>query len=401
MPHAYLALGSNLGDRHAMLAAAVRLIRAEPGTRLVAQSRWYETEPVNCPPGSAPFLNGAVAIETDKPPREVVKWCLRMEESLGRQRSMPNSPRTIDLDVLLYDDRIVNDPPDVIVPHPRLHERAFVLVPLAEIAPGVIHPGLKSSIADLATRISRDGLRHEPNPPPPPQSLAGLRALITGSTSGIGAAIAAAYRERGAEVITCGRRPLPGFHVTADFRNPADVDRLAAEAWGRGLDILVNVAGADILTGTTADQSFDEKLTELWAVDVMAMMRLSRVVGANMKSCGRGTILTIGWDQAETGMAGDSGQLFGTIKGAVHAFTKSLAATLAPEIRVNCLAPGWIRTAWGETASHKWQERVLRETSLGRWGLPEDVAAAAVWLADPAAAYMTGQIIRVNGGGIR
>ena len=110
-----------------------------------------------------------------------------------------------------------------------------------------------------------------------------------------------------------------------------------------------------------------------------------------MKARGRGTILTMGWDQAETGMEGDSGQLFAAVKGAVMAFTRSLALSLAPQVRVNCLAPGWIRTAWGETASAAWQERVRRETPLGVWGLPEDVAAAAVWLASPAADFLTGQ----------
>jgi NAD(P)-dependent dehydrogenase (short-subunit alcohol dehydrogenase family) len=228
-----------------------------------------------------------------------------------------------------------------------------------------------------------------------------LTALVTGSTSGIGAAIAEAYRSRGADVITSGRRSLTGRHLVADLKHPDAVDRLANETWGNGIDVLVNVAGADILTGESANQSFDEKLAELWAVDVAATLRLSRAIGIRMKTRGRGLILTVGWDQCETGMAGDSGQLFGTIKGAVTAFTKRLAATLSPEVRVNCLAPGWIRTKWGETASAEWQERVRRETPLGRWGLPEDVAAAAVWLADPTAAYMTGQVVRVNGGAVR
>lgn len=117
-----------------------------------------------------------------------------------------------------------------------------------------------------------------------------------------------------------------------------------------------------------------------------------------MKRRGRGCILTLGWDQADYGMEGDSGQLFAAVKGAVMAFTRSLAKSLAPEVRVNCLAPGWIRTAWGETASRSWQERVRQNTPLRRWGLPEDVAAAAVWLASSDAAYVTGQILRINGG---
>src|SRR5262249_13796306 len=126
-----------------------------------------------------------------------------------------------------------------------------------------------------------------------------------------------------------------------------------------------------------------------------------REAGRRMKEAGGGVILNMGWDQAETGMEGDSGQLFGAAKATVMAFSKGLALTLAPEVRVNCLAPGWIRTAWGEAASAAWQERVRRETPLRRWGTPADVAAAARWLASPAAAYVTGQVLRVNGGAVR
>jgi 3-oxoacyl-[acyl-carrier protein] reductase len=142
-------------------------------------------------------------------------------------------------------------------------------------------------------------------------------------------------------------------------------------------------------------------LQGLWQVDVRATLLLSRDVGRRMKERGRGVILTMGWDQAETGMEGDSGQLFGATKAAIMAFTRSLALSLAPEVRVNCVAPGWIRTAWGEHASALWQDRVRRETPLLRWGTPEDVAQTARWLASPAAQFITGQIIRVNGGAIR
>ena len=167
------------------------------------------------------------------------------------------------------------------------------------------------------------------------------------------------------------------------------------------MDIIVLNAGADTLTGDAAKWSFDEKLEALLAVDLKATMRLARNLGARMQERGRGSIITIGWDQAETGMEGDSGQLFGAVKSAVMGFTRSLALSLAPEVRVNCVAPGWIRTAWGETASAYWQERVRRETPLGIWGLPEDVAAAAVWLASPASSFLTGQSIFVNGGAVR
>ncbi len=237
-----------------------------------------------------------------------------------------------------------------------------------------------------------------------PQTLAGLRTLVTGSTNGIGATIAGQFEDHGAVVIRHGRRAKleeGEQFISADLRDPTQVDCLAAEVWGDGLDVLICNAGADTLTGDAAKWSFDEKLEALLDVDLKATMRLSREIGARMKARGRGVILTIGWDQSETGMEGDSGQLFAAVKGAVASFTRSLALSLAPEVRVNCIAPGWIRTTWGETAGPVWQERVRRETPLGVWGLPEDVAAAAVWLASPAAAFVTGQTIRINGGAVR
>ena len=109
-------------------------------------------------------------------------------------------------------------------------------------------------------------------------------------------------------------------------------------------------------------------------------------------------ILNMGWDQAESGMEGDSGEMFAAVKGAVMAASQSLAKSLAPEVRVNCLAPGWIRTDWGRNASAEWQERARRESLLGRWGEPEDVARVACFLASPAAAFINGQIVHINGG---
>src|ERR671912_2103820 len=104
----------------------------------------------------------------------------------------------------------------------------------------------------------------------------------------------------------------------------------------------------------------------------------------------------MGWDQAETGFSGESGLLFGPAKGAVMAFTRHLARWLAPAVRVNCLAPGWIRTEWGQQASAEWQERAVRESLLARWGQPADVARVACFLASPTAEFINGQIIHVN-----
>jgi 3-oxoacyl-[acyl-carrier protein] reductase len=242
--------------------------------------------------------------------------------------------------------------------------------------------------------------------------------VVTGSTSGIGRAIARELAAAGADVIVHGRRSRPEAErvagqvraggvragvILADLREPGECRRLVQAAWDEwgGLDVWVNNAGADTLTGAAGRWPFERKLEELLAVDVRATMLLARDAGGRMKAAGGGVVINMGWDQAETGMEGDSGQLFGAAKAAVLAFSKSLALTLAPEVRVNCLAPGWIRTAWGEGASRRWQERVRRETPLGRWGTPEDVAAAARWLASPAAAFLTGQVVRVNGGAVR
>jgi 2-amino-4-hydroxy-6-hydroxymethyldihydropteridine diphosphokinase len=415
MAIAYIALGSNLGDRWATLSGAVKRLRAEPGLRVLASSETYETAPVNCPPGSSAFLNAVVAIETQRTPEDLLRLLLRIERHFGRVRSAPNAPRLLDLDLILYGDRVINTP-ELTIPHPRMHERAFVLVPLAEVATSIgeraVHPLLKEPAQELLKALRADVANH-PEPPrayterqAAPQTLAGLRALVTGSTSGIGAAIANAFQFHGAEVVRHGRRerldPNERF-VSADLRDPAQVDRLAEEAWSTfgPLDVLVCNAGADTLTGAAAKWSFDEKLDALLAVDLRATMRLARGLGARMKARGRGRILTTGWDQAETGMEGDSGQLFAAVKGAVVCFTRSLALTLAPDVCVNCIAPGWIRTAWGQTAGAVWQERVRAEAPLGVWGLPEDVAAAAVWLVDPAAGFITGQTICVNGGAVR
>jgi 3-oxoacyl-[acyl-carrier protein] reductase len=191
--------------------------------------------------------------------------------------------------------------------------------------------------------------------------------------------------------------------LMADLADRDAGDRLVNEAWGLwdGLDAWLHVAGADTLTGPAAKLPFDDKLDRLLAVDVVATMRLCRAIGGRMKARGGGAIVTMGWDQAETGMEGDSGELFAATKGAIMAFTRSLALSLAPTVRVNALAPGWIKTAWGESASSSWQERALRETPLARWGTPDDVAQVARFLVSPDSAFLTGQILRINGGAVR
>ena len=409
---AYIALGSNLGDRRGFLDAALQRLRLQPGIELVSISSYHETEPVGGPAGQGSYLNAVAQIRTTLDAPKLLRVLMAIEAQLGRVRAERFGPRTLDLDLLLFGTQTVQSE-ELIVPHPRLQDRLFVLEPLVEIAPLAVHPVLQSTAKDLLERLRQANQPHEPR-----RELAGQTAVVTGSTSGIGRAIALALAEAGANVLIHGRRSLESAEavaqecracqakshvVMADLRHEMECADLVVQAWQKFsvIDIWINNAGADTLTGEAAKWSFERKLQELWEVDVRATMLLSRMVGERMKRQGRGVILTMGWDQAETGMEGDSGQLFGASKGAVMAFTRSLAVSLAPEVRVNCLAPGWIRTAWGAGASDTWQARVASETPLGRWGTPADVARTALWLVSPAAQFLTGQIVRINGGAVR
>lgn len=248
--------------------------------------------------------------------------------------------------------------------------------------------------------------------------LTGRRILVTGSSTGIGRAIALEAARAGADVILHARASSSAVDgvtakvratgrrcdfVAADLSEEASIERLADESWNvwNGLDACVCNAGVDLLTGEAGQLPYGEKLTRLFDVDVSGTVLLAKNLGARMKAAGHGSIVTIGWDQADRGMEGDSAELFSTAKNAIMGFSRSLAVSLAPEVRVNCIAPGWIKTAWGEQASDVWQERVLRETPLKRWGRPDDIAKLCRFLLSDDASYITGQVINANGGAVR
>jgi|UniRef100_A0A7C1G1Z8 2-amino-4-hydroxy-6-hydroxymethyldihydropteridine diphosphokinase len=154
----YIGLGSNLGDRWATLRTAVGQLRTLG--QVTAVSSLYETEPVGY--RDQPwFLNAVVILETALEPQELLHRLLEIERAAGRRRLFPNAPRTLDLDLLLY-DAVVMASEELVVPHPRLHERAFVLVPLVELAPDLIHPQfevpmrvLLDALGERATEVRR------------------------------------------------------------------------------------------------------------------------------------------------------------------------------------------------------------------------------------------------------
>jgi 3-oxoacyl-[acyl-carrier protein] reductase len=249
-------------------------------------------------------------------------------------------------------------------------------------------------------------------------ALQGKRAVVTGGSSGIGRAIAVAFAEAGAAaIVVTYHRNADGAHSLVEqlVRLGVDADALpldladaaaitafaeaAQRRLGGGVDAWVNNAGADILTGAWAKRPREEKLAYVLEIDVKGTALASWAAHAIMREQERGgVILNVSWDHVGHGMAGENPMVYAAAKGGVLAFSKSLAREAAPTVRVNVLAPGFIETAFGEQASPSWRAHVEQVTPLRRWGTPEDVAQAAVYLASDAAAFLTGQTVMVNGG---
>lgn len=241
--------------------------------------------------------------------------------------------------------------------------------------------------------------------------LAGLRTVVTGASSGIGRAIAVAFAAAGASVgIGYWRsskaaqglaNELGAVHplLQADLSTSggcSSIVRQAFDALGN-VDVWVNNAGADVLTGDAGRWPAERKLEALLKLDLKGTIRCSRLVAAQMRP--GGCILNLGWDHATIdGMAGEDAELFAAVKAGVLGFSKSFARSVAPNVRVNVLCPGWIETAYGAGADRAFYDQIAADTPLRRWGRPEDVAAAALWLASSEAAFLTGQAININGG---
>jgi 3-oxoacyl-[acyl-carrier protein] reductase len=253
-------------------------------------------------------------------------------------------------------------------------------------------------------------------------------AVVTGSSSGIGQAVALELARRSASLILHGRSNLTGLHQTSQlvrqtysklqFANAPQVSAMlcdirdehsnrsfvdaAFQKFGY-VDAWIHAAGADVLTGDAKRMSFTEKLDQLWAIDVRGTILLSRFVVAKMLKQKdapkrKPSMIHIGWDQAEHGMEGDSGQYFAATKAAIAAFSKSLAKSVAPAIRINCIAPGWVQTEWGQSTQEVWQMRATGESMLNRWGTPADIARVVAAVSMEDGQFINAQTITVNGG---
>lgn len=149
---AYVGLGSNLGARAEHLETALDALRATPGVAVVKTSAVYETAPVGGPPGQDCYLNAVAALRTTLAPHALLERLLAIEQGAGRRRGELNAPRELDLDLLFYDDRRIDDA-NLVLPHPRLHQRGFVLEPLHDVAPNLVHPVLGETVKNLAQRV--------------------------------------------------------------------------------------------------------------------------------------------------------------------------------------------------------------------------------------------------------
>lgn len=246
--------------------------------------------------------------------------------------------------------------------------------------------------------------------------LYGKTVVVTGAGRGIGRTLALGFAEQGATVLVHYAYSRQGAEdvlqqikttdgyaalLQADLSQPEQITRFVKEAHSMlgSIDIWINNAGASANSRETQGMDEIAVFERLMAVDVMGAWQCSRQVEPLLRD--GGCILTMGWDGAIAGAPGLTNQLYAMSKGAIMALTRCLAIEFAPRIRVNCIAPGWIENEWSGSLSEGTRQKMIHNVPMQRWGTAQDILDIALFLASPAASYITGQIIPVNGGEIR
>ncbi len=237
--------------------------------------------------------------------------------------------------------------------------------------------------------------------------------VVTGAGRGIGRTLALAFAGQGGKVLVhYGHAQQEAEEVVrqinamggqamlaqADLSLPQEAYRLVSQSRTLlgPIDVWINNAGASANSEETRGLSEEERFERVMAVDVMGTWCCCRAVAEHMPV--GGCILNLGWDHALDGAPGFVNQLYAVSKGAVISMTRGFARTLAPRVRVNCIAPGWVENDWALSRPASFYQKVKQQIPMERWGTPTDIVAAALFLASPAASFITGQALIVDGG---
>jgi NAD(P)-dependent dehydrogenase (short-subunit alcohol dehydrogenase family) len=239
--------------------------------------------------------------------------------------------------------------------------------------------------------------------------------VITGAGRSIGQRLALGFAEQGAHVLVHYGHASKGAEevvnqiraqggradmVQADLQKGEDVARLAQEAHSKlgAIDIWINNAGASANSSETRGMTDIEIFERMVGVDIFGTWRCCAEAVPYMRD--GGCIITTGWDGALSGYPTFPDQMYAISKGAIMSLTRCLAQQLAPRIRVNCIAPGRIENEWVQTLSEQAKQKAAADIPMKRWGTPDDILGTALFLASPAASFITGQVLLVNGGGV-
>ena len=238
--------------------------------------------------------------------------------------------------------------------------------------------------------------------------------LITGASGGIGSAAAKRFAAAGAEVVLHVHQNISAVKelqeiiksqggkaeiVSADFSQSNAAEKLYRQVFDLTdhIDILVNAAGLDLMLPSMVSLTFEQKLQQIWQTDVFTPIQLSRMIGKQMQERKRGNIFFLGWNGVDYGWRGETAQLYGTAKGALLGFSRSLAEDLAADVLVRYLSLGWIKTHWGEKLSEEKERHYAADSRRNRWGTPEEVAAVIEFLSKDESAYIDGIGLRLDG----